>query len=893
MMIYRSLVGHWQRSVGLVTGLLVAVSGFIVLTSTVETSRLELVGTVDENVRPTYDVLVRPPGSASTLEVSDGLVRSGFLADHYGGITLDQVERIRRIPGVEVAAPIAMIGFAEETSASFLSADELVPSDRRSLFRLREHRVVDGGLTTLPERVTYAYFTPYGLSPIPGEDHFIEQPPDGPAEPSCLARRDRPRSLLEPTVHLTCADLADEPYLALDWGMPLLLAAIDPEAEARLVGLDDAVVEGRYLSDRDVKRRRAPDAPSQIPILVSSSPSISATSEVVVEQLPSAAAEALPGQVDSDPPEFVVEQPGTVIRTYTVDQGRRYEELMSNMVGGLQIHRFWQPGPVELRLAGGQLHPHPVPAPDWTALASGVTAVSLAAENGDTPFRRLKRVDNSAAGLETGSGGPFIDGVLATRVGVYDRDQLAVRGELSGLSLAEYFSPSLPGADATTRDLLGGRKLQPNAALTGYLQPAPALLTPISSLSVLFDEFDFDESYRVAPVSAVRVRVSGIAGYSALDRERVRVVAETIEQETGLQVDVVMGSSTAEYETVLPGGRFGRPELTLAEPMSVKGVATVIREAIERKSLLLFSLILVVCALFVGNASAASVRAKRTEFGVLASVGWGRRPLFLMVLGELAALGLVAGIVGVGVAWLTGLPLGIEVSWSRALLAVPASLLVALVSGLLPAWRAASADPMDAILPAVVAARRSMRRPSQLRLGVAGVWRVPVRTLLGAAVFAVATGAVTLLGSIATVFHGQVSGTLLGDAVTVQVRTADVVAAFAMVVLSVVTVADILYLNVRDRMAELAVLSATGWTDAAIGRLIAVEAAVIGLIGSVCGVSTAAVATLALVGGQSLIGVLAVSVLLIATGPMLASIAAVVPIRLLRGRAIAPLLAGE
>ncbi|MFS8500046.1 MAG: FtsX-like permease family protein, partial [Micromonosporaceae bacterium] len=193
----------------------------------------------------------------------------------------------------------------------------------------------------------------------------------------------------------------------------------------------------------------------------------------------------------------------------------------------------------------------------------------------------------------------------------------------------------------------------------------------------------------------------------------------------------------------------------------------------------------------------------------------------------------------------------------------------------------------------VAPARRSMRRPSQLRLGVAGVWRVPVRTLLGAAVFAVATGAVTLLGSIATVFHGQVSGTLLGDAVTVQVRTADVVAAFAMVVLSVVTVADILYLNVRDRMAELAVLSATGWTDAAIGRLIAVEAAVIGLIGSVCGVSTAAVATLALVGGQSLIGVLAVSVLLIATGPMLASIAAVVPIRLLRGRAIAPLLAGE
>ena len=62
--------------------------------------------------------------------------------------------------------------------------------------------------------------------------------------------------------------------------------------------------------------------------------------------------------------------------------------------------------------------------------------------------------------------------------------------------------------------------------------------------------------------------------------------------------------------------------------------------------MLLFTLILVVCALFVANSATAAVRSRRRELGVLACLGWTRPRMFAAVLGELALIGLGAGVAG-------------------------------------------------------------------------------------------------------------------------------------------------------------------------------------------------------------------------------------------------------
>ena len=129
----------------------------------------------------------------------------------------------------------------------------------------------------------------------------------------------------------------------------------------------------------------------------------------------------------------------------------------------------------------------------------------------------------------------------------------------------------------------------------------------------------------------------------------------------------------------LPAGKFGQPPLTLSENWVKKGVAVAILSEVDKTSVALFTLILVVCVLFVGNAATAAVRGRRRELGMLASVGWRRSRLFATVLGELAGIGLAAGLLAAAIALPVSAALGLDASPGRALLAVPVAMAVAVV----------------------------------------------------------------------------------------------------------------------------------------------------------------------------------------------------------------------
>src|SRR5439155_9548378 len=99
------------RSLALLAGVLTATTGFTVLAAATETSRLTVTGTLG-TARVTYDVLVRPAGSRAALEQRRGLVRPNSLTGLYGGVSMAQYAAVGAIAGVEVAAPIAMVGYS-------------------------------------------------------------------------------------------------------------------------------------------------------------------------------------------------------------------------------------------------------------------------------------------------------------------------------------------------------------------------------------------------------------------------------------------------------------------------------------------------------------------------------------------------------------------------------------------------------------------------------------------------------------------------------------------------------------------------------------------------------------------------------------------------------------
>ncbi|MEV0153647.1 FtsX-like permease family protein [Micromonospora sp. NPDC050686] len=938
--IWRQLRGRTGRSVALLVGVLVATTGFVVLTGATTTSRLAVTGTVERDTRAAYDILVRPQGTRTPLEAERGLVRPNYLSGLFGGITLDQYRQVEAVAGVDVAAPIAMLGYSTTGVPAPLDLTDAVDrSLARQVIRVDPTFRAERGLSAAPGKPRYVYVTKnplvhpdltggssatrwrysdgrsYPVDPTCGVVPR-EVLPVGRSVPICDPRsallgdrgtyserqdwwveavRLRPDGRFEAGPHvLATADdeagtTADRLVMAYTVTVPFLLAAVEPAAEQRLVGLADAVVAGRPVrADDAVEVRKLGTAVNhEFPVLVTARPFVDETLTARLSRLPG----VNPGEIS------VLDLERTLSGRTGVPAGERRADVAQGhramVEAGIsdtgccngQLQRVVQSGDVRYgRLPDGTLRPEPQPpaAPEVYGQQFNYNPMPrpwLADDRGSRTARPLALQEGHTAAFRYWSA-----------VGVFDPERLTGFSDVGKVPLETYEPPRAEGADERSRATLGGQPLEPSGNPAGYLSAPPLLLTNLASVPKLLEGGRSPQ--RATPISAIRVRVADVAGYSDRSAERVRLVAERINQATGLDVDITLGSSPAPQTVELPAGTFGRPDLRLTENWSALGVASVITKAVDRKSAVLFVLVLVVCVLFLGNAVSAAVRDRRPELAVLACLGWPARRIGALILGEVAATGLAAGLLSVGLAVPLGAALGIDVHWRRALLAVPVALLLALVAGLAPALRAARAHPAAALRPPVAAAGWVRRPRTLLGLALANLVRTPGRTLLGAGALAIGVAALTLVAAAAYAFRGAIVGSLLGDLVSLSVRGADALAAVATVLLGAAAVADVLYLNIRDRAAELATLRATGWTDAALGRLIGYEGLLLGLLGALTG------AGLGLGGAAWLVGALPAALALVTAAVALAGVlvtclAALVPAALLRRLPTAQLLAEE
>ncbi|WP_405936066.1 ABC transporter permease [Streptomyces sp. NBC_00726] len=880
------LLSRWARSLALLTGILVAVSSFVVLSATTESARLTVTGTVGAG-RGTYDLLIRPRGAAQKLETEQGLIRPNSLSDVYGGLTPTQLAAVRRVPGVEVAAPLEVLGYATEPGVVDIDLAGLLPPGTRGTYELGRTWHYDRGLSTLAQRPHTVFITPYPLETRPGKpvtrqeadgkaqyrtDRYFEVLPSGARREVCKGglRAEEQSTLLSNAV--TCLswsgitarggqpapeDAGPRTRVVFAFPVSYVIAGVDPGAEAELSGLADAVTEGHYLTSaapRQVPGRDDETPGAALPMLRSAD--AAGDLEVAV---------TLTREGEKRP--LLKKRFDAASRQPVHEVGKRSEIVL----GSLQAT-----GPVTYDTGrDGTVRPRTVPRPDGETPA-------LPLDGQDVWFRSL--VPQGEQGERPSA--------LPEVVGVFDPGRLAESDAASRVPLGTYARPALTGADARSRKLLGGRPLLPASSPTSYIQQPPLLLTSLAAADWLGDHGYLTSGQAAAPISAIRVRVSGVTGADAVSRERVRLAAETIGRIPGLRVDITLGSSPAPLTVELPAGENGRPALALTEWWSRKNVAARIIRASDTKSLVLLGLVMVVCVLFVANAAASSVRARRAEWGLLTAVGWRRRQLFGLVLGELLLLGAVAGALGAAVAWGAARALGVAASAGHVLVAVPVALAVAAASGAVPAWRASRVQPVTALRPPVVTGGRARMSAGVTGLAVANAVRARGRSLLGAAAVATATAATLLLLAAAYAFRGTLAGSLLGETVSVQVRSTDVAAVVTMAVLSVVAVGDVLYLGIQERAAEFALLRAVGWGDGVVTRLVLLEGALIGLLGSLTGALLGGAAALWLSpGGWSALALPAGAV--VAAGTALSAAAGLVPVLIQRRHPTARLLAEE
>jgi putative ABC transport system permease protein len=111
--------------------------------------------------------------------------------------------------------------------------------------------------------------------------------------------------------------------------------------------------------------------------------------------------------------------------------------------------------------------------------------------------------------------------------------------------------------------------------------------------------------------------------------------------------------------------------------------------------------------LFVGgigimNIMFVSVVERTREIGVRKAIGAKRRTILTQFLIEAASICLVGGLIALGIAWLASLAVTkwlfpANLSVGIVIVAVLVSVLTGLISGFLPAWRAARMDPVEAL----------------------------------------------------------------------------------------------------------------------------------------------------------------------------------------------------
>jgi len=168
-------------------------------------SKLRVEQSIEQFGRGTYDILVRPASSRTNIEKELGIVEENYVGDSRGGITIEEWEQIKSHPEIEVAAPVASIGYF---SGKRLSVN--LPLLNESVRYTWEFYTSDGiRQYSLSEPQSLIYFK----ESVPGNIQYLKNIQNGETASGAAME-----FMLPPTYHL--------------------LVAIDIESEQKLTNID-------------------------------------------------------------------------------------------------------------------------------------------------------------------------------------------------------------------------------------------------------------------------------------------------------------------------------------------------------------------------------------------------------------------------------------------------------------------------------------------------------------------------------------------------------------------------------------------------------------------------------------------------------------------------------
>lgn len=850
------LRGWWhrrQRLALLLVGAAVLSAGLTFLVGIGQASRLTVQQTLEERWRSSYDILVRPADAVGPLEDSFGIMEADQTSNYPGGISLEQWQAVKSVDDVDVAAPVAILGWV------------VLPVDGGRKPEIEDSRVYR-------ETTRVETGTPPFQYPVPGgSSYFMRMNQSAVDRLAETQQYPELQALDQQGVRFVAAPLLP-PGQGQLWGyprgvpiwptptiyqQPVLLGAVDPDEEARLVGLDKSVVEGRYFTPADGPQNHEYLSKSwDIPVIAAEKPFAPVTLQYRLEQvnLPDESPDNLVKQIrEKGGQPYLDQTPDKTVFSLDVSPRQMQALLRKQLLereGGKFYTRgvYLTPGPVEYRKVPSpypnrwplalEAVPQQMQYPaDWTVMGQRVVGVPEA-----PVFRQL---EGRGSWLEK-------DGTIYLRtVGFYDPQKLKMAKDPLAEMPMEQYRP------ATATVVLGedGRPLNPAPTLGPSGSPwevitsPPLLWTTIEAAAAIGGD---------QPISAIRVRVTGTEHLDAASQRRAEQVAAEITRRTGLRADVTLGSSP--HRVLVHASGIGYLEELW---IHLNAAMTMVRET-GMAFWLFIAAVLMEGLLFVLATSIVSILSRRSEFALLEALGWPAESVRRLVLLDGTATGMAVGLVGMGVSVLLGRALGRPVEPLRLVLVLLLSL-VAYGGGTALALLIRRDQPLSAYLRAgevqATGGRRYARWP-RLNLVLQGILRRPWRAWLSLAAASVPAFMLALLLHISLRLKGVMHLAWAGEYISLEVQPLHYLAGVIALALAVVSIADLISLNVTDRRSELALLSALGWRPGWIRLLVLTEGAVYGLAAGIIGLAGAWVLLALVYGGMADFGWSAAAVIL-------------------------------
>lgn len=813
--ILKSWWRHKERFILLLIGAILISTGLSFLINLTETNRGTVINVLQNKWRASYDIVVRPSDNESITEI-DKLLDPNYLSGTDGGITLEQYEAIKSLKDIEVAAPISIIGY------------------QGYQIKYGEKKFEEPGIY----RISIKYEENDGLS-----NYSVDNPmyvsvgyqPTNKNEQYGIIFNGKTQELISANI--------------------LLLAAIDPVQEAKLVELDKTILQNmnsRYFEESDQEVQVSDNKELEIPVLFSNQVNANRNTTFTFEKLKIPFSNE---EIAQESFEKIKKSGGTTyLEQIEAEKGEVFsysgEEEYRTLIQNLSGKKISTGEQVEnssiLNLDGGLLYRSgsmkykkvKSPFPErWE------TSYALIPYSGEAPVKyplyrepHIFLYNNPSTQIK----------IKPKYIGFYNPSKLAVsKDPTTELPLDTYYTPNVN----LILDSKGGpvnppKKISPTPNPFGYLLAPPTMLTNLEAARAILGE---------KPVAAIRIKVKNVESFSEESQQKLEQIAEEIEQLTGLSATITLGSSPQPVLTYIPEVQNSKSSGWVEQSWIKIGESlNIYRQTSFGYTGIIICTILVAIIYVVSTNSVAFLTRKR-EFAILLVIGWRPSKIRKLLWLESIIISLFVSILSVMLTITYKIVNPENVDILKLFLMILSIFIIYLFGAVFPIILAGKIDPILSIRDG------EMNTPRKRWIPAKSIFSFVINTVLSRwkrnsfSVLAIAlpTALLILFLFVSLQLDGLLFTSWLGQYVSMEVGLPHYVAMGISLLIAIITTTEILWQNISDRKSEIALLKAIGWKDSTIRFAVLIEGGFIGLISGILGIIIAAVLIFGMYGSLS------------------------------------------